>query len=446
MAVYIKKAHFVSLGCAKNLVDSEIAAGLLGSEGWALTAFPEEADAVVINTCAFTREAREESNNEISRLSKKISSSSYFVVCGCLGQLEKKNLFEKFPRIDAVAGSSDYRHIGDILKRIFSRHAKSLTHKVPPDIVRRKRLFCVGKTDFIADSSFPRLISTPPSYAYIKIAEGCSNHCSYCVIPALRGEFRSRSVKDIFTEAVTLSKMGIKELILIANDTAFYGMDTTGRELGNLLEKLHGIKSVFLIRILYMHPAHIGDGLIKKIASLPKVARYFDIPVQHTDNFILKRMKRPPFEETEALVETIRKRIPGAAIRTTFITGFPGETEKRFCKLAEDIKEIKFSWAGVFNYSPEKGTLASRMSGRPSAAKALWRAKKLMKIQRKVSFDFASSFVGKTLEIIADSPSRGRTEFQAPGIDGEVIFVKKQRPGSMKKMKIISSKGYDLIA
>ena len=195
-----------------------------------------------------------------------------------------------------------------------------------------------------------------------------------------------------------------------------------------------------------MHPAHIGDGLIKKIASLPKVTRYFDIPVQHTDNFILKRMKRPPFEETEALIETIRKRIPGAAIRTTFITGFPGETEKRFIKLTEDIKRIKFSWAGVFNYSPEKGTPSSRMGGRPSASEALWRAKKLMKIQQKISFDFARSAVGKKLEIIADSPFKGRTEFQAPGVDGEVVFKKKQRPGSIKKMKIISSKGYDLIA
>ncbi|MCD6312080.1 MAG: MiaB/RimO family radical SAM methylthiotransferase, partial [Elusimicrobia bacterium] len=336
---------------------------------------------------------------------------------------------------DAVAGSSDYRHISGILKQLGST-----------DTIRREHLLSVGKTDFIADSSFPRLISTPSSYAYIKIAEGCSNHCSYCMIPALRGEFRSRREKDIFNEAVTLAKMGVKELVLIANDSAFYGKNKTGRKLGNLLEKLHVIKSIKRIRILYMHPAHIGEGLIKKIASLPKVARYFDIPVQHTDNFILKKMKRPPFEETRRLIETIRKHIPGAAVRTTFITGFPGETEKRFCKLTEDIKEIKFSWAGVFNYSPEKGTPASAMKGRPSASEALWRAEKLMKIQQKISFDFARSFVGKTLEIIADSPFRGRTEFQAPGVDGEVIFMKKQRQGSVKKMKIISSKGYDLIA
>ncbi|MBU4134528.1 radical SAM protein, partial [bacterium] len=205
----MKKVNFVSLGCAKNLVDTETAAGLLGSEGWALTAFPEEADAVVLNTCAFTREAREESKTEIRRLSKKISPGAKFVICGCLGQLEGKELFKKFPRIDSVAGSSDYRYIGGILKKLDGK----------------KHFLRVGKADFIAGASFPRLISTPASYAYIKIAEGCSNHCSYCMIPKLRGNYRSRSVKDILTEAAALAKMGIKELILIANDTAFYGND-----------------------------------------------------------------------------------------------------------------------------------------------------------------------------------------------------------------------------
>ncbi|MFH2085103.1 MAG: radical SAM protein, partial [Candidatus Omnitrophota bacterium] len=264
----IKKAHFVSLGCAKNLVDSESAAGLLGSEGWAVSAFPEEADAVIINTCAFTRAARKESNDEIQNLSQKISPSAKLIVCGCLGQRDKKKLFDRFPRIDAVAGSSDYRRISGILRKLLSSGAKE-----------PKRLLCVGKANFIADFSIPRLISTPTSYAYIKIAEGCSNHCSYCAIPALRGEFRSRSEKDILREAAALAEMGIKELVLIANDSAFYGKDPTGRVLGGLLEKLNRIQKVRRIRILYMHPAHISEDLIKKIASLPKVARYFDIPV-----------------------------------------------------------------------------------------------------------------------------------------------------------------------
>ncbi|MBU3955913.1 30S ribosomal protein S12 methylthiotransferase RimO [bacterium] len=426
----MKKVNFVSLGCAKNLVDTETAAGLLGSEGWALTAFPEEADAVVLNTCAFTREAREESKTEIRRLSKKISPGAKFVICGCLGQLEGKELFKKFPRIDSVAGSSDYRYIGGILKKLDGK----------------KHFLRVGKADFIAGASFPRLISTPASYAYIKIAEGCSNHCSYCMIPKLRGNYRSRSVKDILTEAAALAKMGIKELILIANDTAFYGNDPSGRALGNLLERLSGIKSIRRIRTLYMHPSHVSEGLIKKIASLPKVARYFDIPIQHTDSVILKKMNRRPFEETESLIESIRKHIPGAAIRTTFITGFPGETKKRCRKLIEDIKRIKFSWAGVFNYSPEKGSAAAALGGRPSSAVALLRAKEVMKVQRKISFDFARSAVGSHLEIIADSAFRGRTEFQTPGVDGEVIFLKKQRPGSVKKMTILKAKGYDLIA
>ncbi|MEA2081250.1 MAG: 30S ribosomal protein S12 methylthiotransferase RimO [Elusimicrobiota bacterium] len=442
----VKKAHFVSLGCARNLVDSEIAAGLLGSGGWALTAFPKEADAVVINTCAFTREARDESNNEIEHLSKQISRSAKFVVCGCLGQKEKAKLFKKFPRIDAVVGSSDYRHIDDILKRIVSRHEKPPAHRAPLDTIRREHLLCVGKPDFIADSSFPRLLSTPASYAYIKIAEGCSNHCSYCAIPALRGEFRSRSIKDILTEAENVAAMGVKELILIANDTAFYGGDATGGKLGRLLEKLHVIKPVKRIRILYMHPAHIGDSLIKKIASLPKVARYFDIPVQHTDDFILKRMNRPAFRKTQRLIENIRKYMPDAAVRSTFITGFPGETGKRFGNLAENLKKIKFSWVGVFNYSPEKGTPSFKMGGRASVAEALRRAEKLMEIQQEISFDFVRSFVGKKLEIIADSSFKGRTYFQAPDVDGEVLFKEKQLPGSLKKMKIISSKGYDLIA
>lgn len=431
----MKKAHFVSLGCAKNLVDSESAAGLLGAEGWAVSAFPGDADAVIINTCAFTRAAREESNDEIKILSKKISPSAKLIVCGCLGQRDKKKLFDRFPRIDAVAGSSDYRRISGILRKLFSSDAKE-----------SKRLLCVGKADFIADFSIPRLISTPTSYAYIKIAEGCSNHCSYCAIPALRGEFRSRSEKDILKEAAALAEMGIKELVIIANDSAFYGKDPTGRALGGLLEKLHRLQKVRRIRILYMHPAHISEDLIKKIASLPKVARYFDIPVQHTDDHILAGMRRPPFGGTEALINIIRRHIPGAALRTTFITGFPGESEKRFNKLTQDVKRLSFSWSGVFAYSPEKGTPADKMSGRPSAEEALGRAKNLMKIQQKISFEFARGFVGKRLDVIADGPFRGRTEFQAPGVDGEVIFMKKQRPGRMKKMLIRASKGYDLVA
>ncbi|PIY18172.1 MAG: 30S ribosomal protein S12 methylthiotransferase RimO, partial [Elusimicrobia bacterium CG_4_10_14_3_um_filter_49_12_50_7] len=207
----MRKAHFVSLGCAKNLVDSESAAGLLGSSGWAISAFPEDADAVIINTCAFTREAREESNEEIKALSKKISPDAKFIICGCLAQKEKEKLFEQFPRADAVAGSADYRHICSILQKLSASGAK-----------RRGRVLCVGKADFISGFSVPRLISTPRSYAYIKIAEGCSNHCSYCAIPSLRGEFRSRTENDILREAAALAEMGIRELILIANDSAFY--------------------------------------------------------------------------------------------------------------------------------------------------------------------------------------------------------------------------------
>ncbi|PIV18931.1 MAG: 30S ribosomal protein S12 methylthiotransferase RimO [Elusimicrobia bacterium CG03_land_8_20_14_0_80_50_18] len=431
----MRKAHFVSLGCAKNLVDSESAAGLLGSSGWAISAFPEDADAVIINTCAFTREAREESNEEIKALSKKISPDAKFIICGCLAQKEKEKLFEQFPRADAVAGSADYRHICSILQKLSASGAK-----------RRGRVLCVGKADFISGFSVPRLISTPRSYAYIKIAEGCSNHCSYCAIPSLRGEFRSRTENDILREAAALAEMGIRELILIANDSAFYLKDPRGRALGGLLKKLHRISAIRRIRILYMHPAHISEELINVIASLPKVARYFDIPIQHTDDHILARMGRSPFSETEALIDMIRKHIPAAALRTTFITGFPGETEKRFNKLTQDLKRLKFSWAGVFAYSPEKGTAAYDMSGRPSAAEALSRAKRLMEIQRKISFEFSRGFAGKRLEVIADSPLAGRTEFQSPGVDGEVIFTKKQRPGAMKKMLIRSSKGYDLLA
>ena len=423
--------NFISLGCAKNLVDTETAAGILGSSGFEFTSRQDDADVILLNTCSFIKEARAEARYEIERVCGNKRRNQKIIVCGCLPQLCGGKLLDEYPGIDALLGTADFVNI----KRVIW------------EVVAGRRVCEIGKPDFLYTSRIPRFVSTAPSYAYIKIADGCDSGCSYCIIPKLRGRYRSRNIGDIVREAETLCDMGVKEIILVANDTTnFYCGEKQGGDLISLLDKLNRIKEIFRIRIMYMHPARVSAELVGKIHTFAKVAPYFDVPFQHTDNAILKRMGRPPFEVSLRVIDLIRKTIPEAVIRSTFITGFPGETEAKFEKMRNDVKKIKLDWAGVFAYSDEKGSPSSGFKGKVSRPEVLRRASALAEGVKKITFAKNSSYAGKTFKAVTDSPFTARAYFQAPEIDGEIKLLKRRRPGTVEKIKIMKADGYDLLA
>ncbi len=426
------KVNLISLGCPKNLVDSEVILGRLGEKGYSFTFFPKEADIIIINTCSFVKEARKESYEVISQIISQKKSSQKVIICGCLPQLRGRYLFSKFPQIDALIGSADFIKIDKVITALYKGE---------------KRLFLVNEPYFLYNHTYPRLLTTPPSYAYLKIAEGCSNYCSYCLIPYLRGKYRSRPIKDIVQEARALCDLGVKEIILIAQDTTFYKRDS-GKKffLSSLLEALEKLNKLKWIRLLYTHPAHFDSSLIHTINSSRKICKYIDLPLQHTHNEILTRMRRPRFEETEKLIHKIREKIPGVTLRTTLMVGFPGEEEKHFQKLLKDVERLKFDWLGAFTYSPEKGTLAYSFTPLVSSLVKRRRYKKLMELQHFITLEKNKKRVGEEYPILVDKEDKGHTEFQAPEIDGEVFLQKKYIPGKFFQGKISGIKDtYDLI-
>ncbi|MCD6471925.1 30S ribosomal protein S12 methylthiotransferase RimO [Candidatus Aerophobetes bacterium] len=426
------KVNLISLGCPKNLVDSEVILGRLGEAGYAFTSLYKDADIIIINTCSFINKARSESYKIISRIACQKSPSQKLIVCGCLPQLKKRKLFLRYPQIDALIGSADFYKIDKIIEQLLEGE---------------KRLFSVNEPRFLYDSSFPRLLSTPPSYAYLKIAEGCSNHCSYCLIPYLRGRYRSRPVEDVVKEAKALVNLDIKELILVAQDITFYGWDKGEKSaLIQLLNELEKIDKLNWIRLLYAHPLHFTSSLIKTIATSDKICRYIDIPLQHTHNEILVKMKRPKFEVAERLIAKLREEIPGVTLRTTFIVGFPGEKDKHVNKLLKDIERIKFEWLGAFTYSPEKGTLAYSLAPKIPLKIKKRRYAQLMQLQQPITLNFNQEKVDKVYSILVDKENEGHTEFQAPEIDGKTFLKEKHLPGESFSGKILQVKNYyDLV-
>ena len=427
------KVNLISLGCPKNLVDSEVILGKLGEAGYALTSLSKDADIIIINTCSFIDKARSESYEVISRLACQKSSSQKLIICGCLPQLEKRKLFLKYPQVDALLGSADFYKIEKVTRQLLNGES---------------HLFSVNEPRFLYDSSFPRLLSTPSSYAYLKIAEGCSNRCSYCLIPYLRGKYRSRHPEDVVKEAKALVNLGVKELILIAQDTTFYGWDQGKKSsLLWLLEKFEGIDKLQWIRLLYTHPLHFTSSLIQMIADSEKICRYIDLPLQHTHNKILARMKRPKFELAEKLVAKLREDIPGLTLRTTFMVGFPGETKEHFNKLLKDVERLRFEWLGAFTYSSEKGTSAYTLTPRIPAKVKKGRYGALMELQQSITLDFNRARVGRVYSVLVDKEVEGHTEFQAPEIDGKVFLSKKHLPGQLFPGKILEVKDcYDLVS
>lgn len=397
------KVYIISLGCPKNLVDSEILIGLLNEKRFKFVSQPQDVDFVILNTCSFIDPARKEAKRYINKLIK-LKEKKFFklIVVGCLPELEKEKLIRKYPQIDFLFGISEYKKIPEVIKNL-----------------NNKKIFDVSEQkNFLPTSTLPRVISTK-NYAYLKIADGCENRCSYCLIPTIRGPYRERPIEDIVNEAKNLVSLGIKEIILISQDTTFYGLKLYKKQLlHKLLSELAKIKDLFWIRVLYTHPAHFYDELIKEIVLNPKVCKYIDLPIQHTSDKILSLMNRKiSRKKLLNLIEKLKKQ--DIVLRTTVMIGFPEEKEGDFKILYNDIKNIEFDWLGVFKFSKQKNTPACKIGDEISKEKKEERYKKIMSLQQKITYKKNISRIGKIYPILVEDTNFGHTEFQCPEIDGK---------------------------
>jgi ribosomal protein S12 methylthiotransferase len=437
-----KSVHVISLGCPKNRVDSEAMIGQLGAEGYRLTADPLRADVVVVNTCGFLRASVDEALAEIAALALlKRKREFQLVVAGCLVQRMGERLRRQAPAIDALVGV----HSCDRLMAAIEGGR---------GIVER------GPTDYGGDYYGRRALTTGPGWAYLRIADGCDNRCGYCLIPSIRGRFRSRPVGELVAEARSLAARGVRELDLIAQDTTDYGVDLGGtRLLPRLLRRLDAVDGIEWIRVLYTHPAHLDDRAIAAVAGLPKVVKYLDVPLQHVSDRILKAQRRRiDGAGTRALIARLRERIPGLALRTTFITGLPGETDAEFEALLEFVRDARFEKLGAFAFSPEPGTRAARMKGQVPAGVARERQDELMRLQRKISAAAGRARIGTTCRVLVDAAgaagtprragyhSTGRSAAEAPEVDGAVFIRSKRRltAGDFVPVRIGCSWEYDV--
>jgi len=434
-----EKVSIVTLGCEKNLVDSEIMSGLVHERGYELVDRPEDATVVIVNTCGFIDAAKEESVNTILELAelKETGRLKALIVSGCLTQRYKEELMKEMPEIDGIVGTGDFHHIADIVE-------EALGGKKP---VR------VGHPAFDYDRALPRRVMTPRYTAYVKIAEGCDNACTFCSIPLMRGKFRSRSIESIVREVETLAAQGVKEICLIAQDSTNYGADLYGSfKLPELLNRVSEVDGVAWVRLHYAYPGFFTDELINTFASNPKICRYFDIPLQHSEDYILKRMRRPGRQrDARELIAKIRARMPDAAIRTSLIVGFPGETEEHFERLCDFVREMQFDRLGVFTYSREEDTPAARLPDQVPDEVKEYRAAALMEVQREVSKLANAKRIGQVIDVLVERYDGrsdvyvGRSPYDAPEIDGEV-FITGCRPeiGSIQRVRVTHAFEYDL--
>ena len=435
-----------SLGCPKNFVDSEVICGQLREKGYRISEKIDNSDIVIVNTCSFIREAVEESIEEILNLVKlkKEGKIKHIIVTGCLPQRYKDdNLSQELPEVDAFLGVGDLLDIDNLIKSVLQNEQ---IYEVSPE------------PKFLYNHSTPRTILTPKHYAYIKISEGCQNNCSYCLIPQIRGNHRSRKMEDIIEEVKLLSeKQNLSEIILIGQDTTLYGIDLYGEcKLAELLKKLSllELKNLKWIRLLYTHPAHYNDKLIEVIANYPKICSYLDLPLQHISDKILKRMNRPVTKNFAiSLINKLRARIPNLTLRTTFMVGFPGETDKDFQELLSFAKEFRFERLGAFIFSREEGTPAYDFSQQIPVRIRKERLKELMLAQQSISKEINNYYLGKEIEVIVDEIKLGepkitigRTQADAPEIDEKVIIrTDKAKVGDIIKVKVIEALEYDLV-
>lgn len=438
------KAGFISLGCSKNLIDTEVMLGILRENNFELTNEPAEADVLIVNTCAFIQSAKEESINTILTMAGykdiKQGKCQALIVAGCLGQRYKQELLDELPEADAIVGTGAWHRIMEAVE----------------EALKGNRVVIDGENNTIYDAACPRIPTTPAHTAYIKIAEGCNNRCAFCAIPLIRGKYRSRKIEDICTEARNLAAKGVKEIVLIAQDTTNYGHDIYGKpSLVELLKEIVKVDGIKWIRTLYSYPRFFSDELIDLIASEEKLVKYVDIPLQHANNTILRNMHRPDTkEQIEVLLKKLRERIPGVVVRSTFIVGFPGETDEQFEELYHFFEEQRFDHAGIFTYSQEEDTAAASMPDQIPQEVMEERYHQLKALQSKISQEINESLEGKELEVIIEGHTEdglpyGRSYRQADDVDDQVYIegVEEEIPeGTIVKVRILQGFTEDLVA
>lgn len=439
------KIAFVSLGCDKNLMDSEIMLGLINEEGFEITQEEDKAHIIIINSCGFILDANEEGIENILRVAdyKKSGNCKAIILAGCMAQRYKNEIFKELPEIDAIVGTGDFESIVKVINQTLSgeKHISFVTDK---------------NKSLNEKNSLKRMITTTGGFAYLKIAEGCDKRCTYCTIPSMRGNFRSRSLESLVEEAKMLANNGIKEVVLVAQDSSLYGTDLYGKKsLTTLLKELSKIDDIEWIRILYCYPEHIDQDLIDEIKNNPKVCNYIDMPIQHADDKILKLMGRQSSrEKLEKLINNIRKNIPDMCIRTTFIVGFPNETDEEFNNLLDFASKMEFDRLGVFTYSREEGTKAYDMQNQVDEDIKLERKNKVLELQKNISLKKCRSFIGKTLKVIVEGKLEGeqnvycgRSFRDCYEIDGFVFFNSNDDliAGDFYNIKITDAYDYDLI-
>ena len=431
-----RKIALISLGCPKNLVNSEEMAAQLSDAGYTFLDDPAEADAVIINTCAFIESAKTEAIDRILETAalREENPALKIIVTGCLAQRYSKEIREELPEVDGVVGTGSYSQIVSVLESVLNGGRPTVCDNISAPL-----------------HELPRVVSTGPNWAYLRIAEGCDNRCAYCVIPSLRGRYRSRTMESILDEARMLSLSGVKELIIVAQDITRYGTDLYKRRaLGDLLRELCKMDFTW-IRLHYLYPEEIDDALIDVIASEDKIVKYLDIPIQHINDTILRRMnRRSTGSEIRALFKKLRERIPGLVLRTSLITGLPGEGEAEFEELCAFLREARIERAGVFPYSPEEGTPAAAMPDRCSTEEAERRAELCQEIQAEIMDDFAATLIGRELPVLVmgyepDGTAWGRSEYDSPDIDGRVVFSGEARPGELVIVRVDAVDEGDLV-
>jgi len=454
------KIGMVSLGCPKNLVDSEVMLGLAQKDGHVLTRDAADADVLVVNTCAFIDKAKQESIDTILEMAehKKTGACQRLIVTGCMAERYREELQAQIPEIDAVLGTGEVPKIVDAIGGGSGLIPLLRSNGEPVKPTGDRRPKTVDLPDYLYDANTPRLLATPRHYAYVKIAEGCDYKCAFCIIPTLRGNYRSRSIESVVQEAERLAESGVKELLLISQDTSFYGVDRGERgSLPRLLRALNRIDGLEWVRMLYLYPTTIGDDVLEAMAESEKVCRYIDLPLQHASDRVLKRMKRPGTRASyEKLLDRIRARVPAVTLRTTFIVGFPGETIDDYAELESFVKAIEFDHVGVFTYSHEEGTSAHGLADDVPAGLKRRRQAGVMRLQKQVVRRAHRRRVGQQVKVLVDGPAaehdlvlRGRLEGQAPEIDPQVYLTECDpsafSPGQFVQAEVVSSRGYDLL-
>ena len=431
-----KKILFISLGCDKNLVDSEVMLGILADRGFEMTDTEDDADIIIINTCCFINDAKEESINTILEMAeyKKTGPCKALIVTGCLAQRYKQEIVDEIPEVDAVIGTSKYDEIFDAVDQA----------------LKGSHFLDVDDLDRLPSVPGKRILTTGGHYAHLKIAEGCDKHCTYCIIPKIRGNYRSVPMEQLLAEAASLAEQGVKELILVAQETTLYGVDLYGKKsLHILLQELAKIKGIRWIRILYCYPEEIYPELIETIKNEKKVCHYLDMPIQHASDAILKRMgRRTTKAQLKETVSLLRKEIPDIVLRTTLIAGFPGETQEQHEELMEFVDEMEFERLGVFAYSPEENTPAASMPDQIPEEIKEERRDAILELQQEIAFDKAADMVGRTLYAMIEGKVADEPAYVARTYADGYVFVNTGEmlmSGDFVKVKITGSAEYDLI-